>query len=210
MAENVVEVDWYTIVLLSMLFFAFPGWRKGWQRALVTLVSLFFAWGVALQITNLIVKAMAFVVEIDTLEETTALVRILLYVASTLMVVVTFNSRMIPIPAIARRDRFAGISAALLSGYFFVLLLLDLGREWLVAHLPAARTLVFNSNVIVDGLARQQSLRVEFINNPITVYEQLSEFQNLALLVLLLVFFRGLLFWLFGRDGRTVRTPANY
>ncbi len=207
MSERIIELDWNSVVLAAMLLFLLIGLKNGWQRGLVTLVSLFFAWGVALKTVNFLIRATEFVLQVRIDEGASALFQILLYLASALMVIVTFNSTVIQARVANRRDQIAGISTGLLNGYFFVVLLLDLGRDWFATHLEGF-TFVWDNALSVDGLFREATIVIEFLNNPYAVYDQLTQAQNLVLLSLLLVFFHGLLFWLLGGLDRRLRTPV--
>ncbi len=204
MVERTIELDWNSVVLLAMLLFSMIGLRHGWQRGLVTLVSFFFAWGVALKTVDFLIAAIGFVLGIELSDDLRGLFQIGLYVASVIMVVVTFNSKIIPTRVVDRRDRLSGITTGLLNGYFFVVLLLDLGRDWIATHFEGF-TLVFNGNLSLDGSFGRALVTLAFVNNPFAAYEDLIKAQNLILLVLLLVFWHGLLFALLGRVDKTLR-----
>jgi hypothetical protein len=203
-----IGLDWSHVVVLSMLVFALLGLRNGWQRGLVTLVSLFFAWGVAIKTVDFLIAVINFAVNIDFSGELRGFFQLLLYVATAIMVVVTFNSRVIPTVPLDRRDQLSGMSTGLLNGYFFILLMLDLGREWLATHVENWEA-VFNANVAVDGTMGRLLLMLDFTNNPYMTYAQLIRAQNLILLFLLLVFWHGLLFALLGRVDRGLRRPVR-
>ncbi|HEX8681852.1 MAG TPA: hypothetical protein VF707_06025 [Ardenticatenaceae bacterium] len=199
-----VALNWHNVVLLSMLVFAVIGARNGWQRGLVTLVSLFFAWGIAIKTVDFLIAAIKFAASMDFTGELRGFFQILLYMASVVMVVVTFNSKVIPTYLADRRDRISGISTGLLSGYFYIVLLLDLGREWIATHVEDWQ-FVFNSNISLDERFVRTVFTVNFTNNPYAAYDQLVRAQNLILLFLLLVFFHGLLFAMLGRVDRSLR-----
>ncbi|MGH2542143.1 MAG: hypothetical protein ACRDIB_05085, partial [Ardenticatenaceae bacterium] len=65
-----------------------------------------------------------------------------------------------------------------------------------------------SGNVIVNGLFRNAQIVVDFLNNPLDVYNELVRVQNLILLFILLVFWHGLLFWFLGRVDKTLRPTA--
>jgi hypothetical protein len=206
MSERIIAIglDWNNVVVISMLVFAIIGARNGWQRGLVTLVSLFFAWGIAIKTVDFLIAAIKFAAGTDFTGELRGFFQIALYIASVVMVVVTFNSRVIPTHLADRRDRISGISTGLLNGYFFIVLLLDLGREWIATHVEDWQ-LVFNNNISLDERFVRTLVTINFTNNPYAAYEQLIRAQNLILLFLLLVFWHGLLFALLGRVDRSLR-----
>ncbi|MGH2543844.1 MAG: hypothetical protein ACRDIB_13660, partial [Ardenticatenaceae bacterium] len=110
MVEKTIELDWRSLVLFCMLFFGFVGWRNGWQKGLATLVSLFFAWGVAQESLTFLLRALEFILEVDLGDKATGLFQILLYTATAIMVIVTFNSRIIPGRVFDTRDKASGFS----------------------------------------------------------------------------------------------------
>jgi hypothetical protein len=169
-------------------------------------VSLFFAWGIAIKATDFLIRALDFLLGLDFSGEQRGFFQIMLYVASVVMVVVTFNSRVIQAFPRDRRERLSGVSTGLLSGYFFVVLLLDLGREWLATHLESW-DFTIETMIRLSDERKNLALRVIFTNNPYVAYEQLITAQSLILLFLLLVFWHGLLFALLGRADRVLRAP---
>ena len=193
MNERIITLDWSSLTVLFMLLFAFVGWRNGWQRGLATLVAMAFAWLVSIRTVDFLIAAIDFATGADFSGELRGFFQIALYIASVIMVVVTFNSKVIPAAATDRRDRLAGISTGLLSGYFFVLLLLDVGREWIAAHVDDAR-IALQGIVALDGRSDAANIVINFVNDPMVAYDQLLRVQNLTLLFLLVVFFHGLLF----------------
>lgn len=203
MNERLINLDWTHVTLVFMLIFAVVGLRNGWQRGLVTLVSLFFAWGVAIKTTDFLIAAIDFTTQIDFSGEMRGFFQLMLYVLSVIMVVVTFNSRVIP-SSTDSRDRLSGLSTGLLSGYFFVVLLLDLGREWIATHVEDW-SLVYNSAISLDGRAARTMITINFTNDPYVAYQQLITAQSLILLFLLLVFWHGLIFALLGRVDQRLR-----
>ncbi len=204
MNERIITLDWTEVAIGAMLLFGLIGLRNGWQRGLVTLVSLFFAWGVAIRATDFLIRAIKFLFDLDFSGDQRGFFQIMLYIASVIMVVVTFNSRVINSVPRDRRERLSGVSTGLLSGYFFIVLLLDLGREWLATHVESW-DFVYRSSISLDGAARSTEIRVLFTNNPYVAYEELITAQSLILLFLLLVFWHGLLFALLGRADRALR-----
>jgi hypothetical protein len=204
MNERIITLDWTELAIGAMLLFGIIGLRNGWQRGLVTLVSLFFAWGVAIRATDFLIRAIKFLLDLDFSGDQRGFFQIMLYIASVVMVVVTFNSRVINSVPRDRRDRLSGVSTGLLSGYFFIVLLLDLGREWLATHVESWDFL-YRSSIALDGDARTTEITILFTNNPYVAYEQLITAQSLILLFLLLVFWHGLLFALLGRADRALR-----
>lgn len=204
MNERIITLDWTEVAIGAMVLFGIIGLRNGWQRGLVTLVSLFFAWGVAIRATDFLIRAIKFLFDLDFSGDQRGFFQIMLYIASVIMVVVTFNSRVINAVPKDRRERLSGVSTGLLSGYFFIVLLLDLGREWLATHVENW-DFVYRSSIALDGAARTTEIRVLFTNNPYVAYEELITAQSLILLFLLLVFWHGLLFALLGRADRALR-----
>lgn len=204
MSERVITFDWTEVAIASMVLFGIIGLRNGWQRGLVTLVSLFFAWGVAIRATDFLIRAIRFLFDLDFSGDQRGFFQIMLYVASVIMVVVTFNSRVISATPRDRRERLSGVSTGLLSGYFFIVLMLDLGREWLATHVESW-DFVYRSSIALDGAARTTEITVLFTNNPYVAYEELITAQSLILLFLLLVFWHGLLFALLGRADKALR-----
>jgi hypothetical protein len=154
MIERHIQLDWNSVVLAAMFLFALGGLRNGWQRGLVTLVSLFFAWGLAIKTLDFLIAAIRFAVNVDFSGELRGFFQIALYVAAAVMVIVTFNSRIIPTRVVDRRDRLSGLSTGLLNGYFFIVLLLDLGRDWLATHVGSG-VAVLNNTLAVEGRSRQ-------------------------------------------------------
>lgn len=204
MNERIITLDWTEVAIGAMVLFGIIGLRNGWQRGLVTLVSLFFAWGVAIRATDFLIRAIKFLFDLDFSGDQRGFFQIMLYIASVIMVVVTFNSRVINAAPKDNRERLSGVSTGLLSGYFFIVLLLDLGREWLATHVENW-DFVYRSSIALDGAARSTEIRVLFTNNPYVAYEELITAQSLILLFLLLVFWHGLLFALLGRADRALR-----
>ncbi len=204
MNERLITLDWTDIAVAAMLIFGLIGFRNGWQRGLVTLVSLFFAWGLSLKATDFLIRAIDFLLGLDFSGEMRGFFQISLYIASVIMVVVTFNSRIINTTPRDNRDRLSGVSTGLLSGYFFIVLLLDLGREWIAVHVEDWE-FVYRSSLSLSERSTSTVIRVAFTNNPYVAYEQLITAQSLILLILLLVFWHGLLFALLGRADRALR-----
>jgi hypothetical protein len=204
MTERIITLDWTEVAIVSMLIFGIIGLRNGWQRGLVTLVSLFFAWGVAIRATDFLIRAIDFLLGVDFSGDQRGFFQIMLYVASVVMVVVTFNSRIIGATPRDRRERLSGVSTGLLSGYFFIVLLLDLGREWLATHIESW-DIAYRSSIAFDGSARTTEFQIFFTNNPYVAYEELITAQSLILLFLLLVFWHGLLFAILGRADKALR-----
>lgn len=204
-AATTLNLDWTHVTLGAMLLFALVGLKNGWQRGLVTLVSLFFAWGLASRTSAFLIRALEFVAETTISEEMRGFFQIALYVAAAIMVIVTFNSRVIPTGARDRREAISGLSTGLLSGYFFVVLLLDLGRAWFAEHVPSGQLLRFNAAVMLPNRGGDVNVVINFSNNPFVAYEQLTRAENIILLFLLLVFWHGLLFFLLGRVDRVLR-----
>ncbi len=209
MNERIIDLkpDWTAVVLLFMLIFALIGSRNGWQRALVTLVSISFAWLVALKTTDFLIRAINFVTEVTITAPQRGFFQLLLYVASVIMVVVTFNSRVIPVGHIDRRDKLSGVASGVLSGYFFVLLLLDLGREWIATHVEDWQ-LFYTSSIGLGERLTRTVITITFTNNPYVAYDQLLRAQNLVLLFLLLVFWHGLIFAVLGRLDKKLRATT--
>lgn len=198
MSERLVTLDWNTVVIFSMLYFVIIGAVKGWQRALVTLVSLFFAWGLSIKTVDFLIRAIQFMFDIQMGETAQGLFQVLLYLAAVAMVLVTFNlGNVIPVKLLGPRDRLSGMSVGILNGYFFVVLLLDIGGTWFAENFEGF-TLSLKGNFVAERLAKGAEIVIEFINNPVDAYAQLLQAQNLVLLGLLVVFFHGFVYWLLG------------
>lgn len=204
MTERIINLDWTHVTVLFMLIFAYVGLKNGWQRGLVTLVSLFFAWGLALKTTDFLIAAIDFATDISFAGEMRGFFQIALYVAAVVMVVVTFNSKIVGGRPTDRRELLSGVSTGLLSGYFFVVLLLDLGRDWIADHVEDWN-LVYNSAIQLDGRGTNTVINVNFTNNPYVAYDQLITAQSLILLFILLVFWHGLVFALLNRVDQRLR-----
>jgi hypothetical protein len=209
MNERIILLDWNTIVLVSMLFFVLTGARKGWQRALVTLVALFFAWGVSIKTVDFLLRAFEFMFGIAIGESGQGLFQVLLYLSTAVMVFVTFNiGNVIPVSMLSRRDRLSGMSVGILNGYFFVVLLLDIGRVWFAENFEGF-ALTLDGGLMSEGLMRAARVIVRFVNNPIDAYDQLVQAQNLVLLGLLVVFFHGFIFWLLGGLNQALQSSSG-
>lgn len=198
-----LPLNFTILTILTMLLFAWIGGRRGWRAALVTLVGLFFAWGLAIRTAEFLIAAIDFATGYDFSGEMEDFFRLGLYVSAVVMVVYTFNS-IIRNGTLDRRDRVSGTTVGLLNGYFFMLLLLDLTREWLKRHLNDW-VLTLNLGYSFQADPGKLTLIVEFTNNATEVYPILVRVQNIVLLLILLVFFHGLIFGILGSVDRRLR-----
>lgn len=198
-----VPLNFTVLTILVMLLFAWIGRTHGWKAALASLVGLFFAWGLAMRTTDFLIAAIKFVFDYDFSGEMRDFFLLALYVSSVVMVVYTFNG-IIREPKLDRRDRTAGSTVGLLNGYFFMVLLLDLSRDWLARHVNQW-TLTLNLGYSFDVDPGTLSIVIRFNNNAAELYPQLVKVQNIVLLLLLLVFWHGLLFGLLGSVDRRLR-----
>jgi hypothetical protein len=187
-----------------MLYFGYKGWQNGWQRALVTLVSLFFASYLALRATDTLIEGMNFLTGLDYGGDMYYLFQVILYLAAVGMVVKLFNEKsVVSGEAKNNRQKLAGISIGILSGYFFSIFLLNLGSNWFADQVQSGNLLEFTGSLGLSDYTR--SIPVEFINNPYYIYNELVQKQNLILLFLLLFFFHGFLFSFVGRADQVLR-----
>lgn len=201
-----LPIDFTILTALVMVLFAVLAMRRGWRAALVTLVGLFFAWGVAMRTTDFLIKAVRFFTGYDFSGDMAGFFTLALYVSTVVMVVYTFNS--IIGPAITdQRDKITGSTIGLLNGYFFMLLLLDLTRDWIATHVNEW-TLTLNVGYAFELDPGRLTIITEFHNNAVELYPQLLTVQNIVLLFLLLVFWHGFLFGLLTGLDRRLRRPA--
>ncbi len=199
-----LTIDFKVLTLISILFFLLLGIIGGWKRALVTLVGLFFAWGVAEKTSAFLIKAVKLLLGLDFSGPLAGFFSLSLFVGASVMVVVTFY-KIIEQAAKERRDKLLGGSFGLLGGYFFMVLLLDVSREWLQLNLNNW-TLKINLGITLDTDPSGITLIIRFVNNAIHVYERLTSVQSLVMLALLLLFWHGLVFSLVDRLNKVLRS----
>ncbi len=199
-----LTVDFNVLTLISVLFFLLLGVIGGWKRAIVTLVGLFFAWGVAQKASDFLIKAVKLLLGLDFSGPLAGFFSLSLFVGASVMVVVTFY-KIIEQVAFERRDKLLGASFGLLGGYFFMVLLLDVSREWLQLNLNNW-TLRVNLGVTLDTAPGGMTLIIRFVNDAIQVYERLTSVQSLVLLTLLLIFWHGLVFNLVDQLNKFLRS----
>ncbi|MDQ7028326.1 MAG: hypothetical protein Q9O62_00405 [Ardenticatenia bacterium] len=199
-----LPVDFRVLTLVSILFFMILGVLGGWKRAIVTLVGLFFAWGVAVKASAFLIRAVRILLGLDFSGPLAEFFSLSLFVGSTVMVVVTFY-KIIENTANERRDKLIGSSFGLLSGYFFMVLLLDVSREWIQLNLNNW-TLRINLGVSLNTTPGELTLIVRFVNDATQVYEELISVQSLVLLALLVIFWHGFIFSLVGQLDRILRS----
>jgi hypothetical protein len=181
-----------------MLYFAYHGYHNGWQRGLVTLVSLFFAWYVALITTKPLILGMNSLTGLDYSGNTYQLFQLFIYLATVVMVVKLFNdTRTVNTKAKDKRDKLSGISMGILSGYFFSVFLLNLSCEWFTQQLGNGKLVNFYVALGISDYTRTLP-QINFINNSSNFYQALTSIQNLILFFLLLVFFHGFIFSFLG------------
>lgn len=197
-----IPLNFTIITAISMVFFAFLGAVEGWKSALVTLVGLFFAWGVAFKTSDFLIKAVNFFFGIDFSGSLEGFFSVLLFVGASVMVVITFLIIIKDKPK-NRQERLVAFSFGLLSGYFFIVLLLDLSIEWIDVNVNNwTLTLNFGYSFQVDP--GKLTVVIEFVNNAADVYSALSSKEALILLTLLLIFWHGLIFKVVGKVGQAL------
>lgn len=195
-----LHIDFRILTAISMLFFGVLGAVEGWKKAIVTLVGLFFAWGLASKTGEFLIKAVNFFFGIDFSGPLEGFFSLLLFVGAAVMVVVTFLIIINDQPK-NRQHNIAGFSFGLLSGYFFIVLLLDLSSEWIAANVNDwTLTLNFGYSFEVDP--GKLTLVIQFVNDATSVYGTLRSREALILLVLLLIFWHGLIFKVVGKVGQ--------
>lgn len=197
-----IPLNFKIITALSMLFFGVLGAVEGWKKAIVTLVGLFFAWGLAMKTGDFLIRAVNFFFGIDFSGPQAGFFRLILFVGAAVMVVVTFLVIISDMPR-NRQQRIAGLSFGLLSGYFFIVLLLDLSGDWISANVRNwTLTLNFGYSFEVDP--GKLTLIINFVNDAETVHTLLRSREALILLALLLIFWHGLIFKVVGKVGRAL------
>jgi hypothetical protein len=196
-----LHLDFTVLTLIVMLLFALIARRRGWRAGLTTLSGLFLAWGLALQTTNFMIRAVYFFTGYDFSGDLAGFFTLGLYVSSAIMVVYTFSSIIGPATT-DQRDKVTALLVGLLNGYFFMFFLLDLTRDWLATHVNNW-TLTVYTGYAFDIDPGRITIITEFTNNAVQVYGQLSQVRNIVLLFLLIVFWHGFLFGLLtGVDKR--------
>ena len=195
MPEPII-LNWIHLTLVAMLFFAYKGWTNGWQRALIMLASLFFAWAIVTESTTSYLCGVIYAITNINLSSNIGLFQIFIYLTTVVMVIVTFN-KLIETKPKNYRENLTGFLAGLVSGYFFVLLLLDIGRVWIEANINQTNpVLEINSQIYLLGLTRHTQIAIDFTNNPFLSYGELITVQSWILLFWLAIFwFRRI--WLF-------------
>ena len=174
--SGTVHFDWTHIMLLSILFFTFKGWKNGWQKGLVTLIALFLAWGIAQRTTDFLMLQFDEQLGLRFSDEMTGFFALVLYLASAVMVSMTANrviSGKVEVP-----ERILGGITGLISGYVFIVLFLNVGHDWLANHIEVAAI----------RLPIHLPLSTTFTNNPSEIYALSSGWQNIILFLLLVIF----------------------
>ena len=204
MPEPII-LTWIHLTVVAMLFFAYKGWTNGWQRALIMLASLFFARLIVNESTTAYLCGIIYAVTGINLSNNGGLFQIFIYLTTVLMVIVTFN-KLIDTKAKNYREKLTGFLTGLVCGYFFVLLLLDIGRLWIEANInQTSRVLVVDSQIYLLGLRRHTQIAIDFTNNPLMSHGELITVQSWILLFWLAIFwFRRM--WLFiGQTDQKLR-----
>lgn len=204
MPEPII-LNWIHLTVVAMLLFGYKGWTNGWQRALIMLASLFFAWAIVTESTTTYLCRIIYAVTDISLSHKRGLFQLFIYLTTVLMVIVTFN-KLIDTKPKNYRENLTGFLTGLVSGYFFVLLLLDIGRVWLETNInETSPVLVVNSQIYLLGLTRHTQIAIDFTNNPFMSYSELITVQSWILLFWLAIFwFRRM--WLFiGQTDKKLR-----
>ena len=200
--NGTLNFDWTHVTLLSILFFGYQGWKNGWQRGLITLVSLFLAWGIALRTSDFLITTIDELMGLNFSAQMDGFFTIVLYVASVVMVVVTANK--VISAKVEKPEKVSGAVTGLLSGYIFMVLLLNIGHNWLAEHIDTWDAAYFT---LPWHLSREIS--TNFTNNPSETYSQLLGWQNIALLFLLLVFLRTFVSEVLGNADKKLRAKKK-
>ncbi len=200
--NGTLNFDWTHVTLLSILFFGYQGWKNGWQRGLITLVSLFLAWGIALRTSDFLITTIDELMGLNFSAQMDGFFTIVLYVASVVMVVVTANK--VISAKVEKPEKVSGAVTGLLSGYIFMVLLLNIGHNWLAEHIDTWDAAYFT---LPWHLSREIS--TNFTNNPSETYSQLLGWQNMALLFLLLVFLRTFVSEVLGNADKKLRAKKK-
>ena len=200
--NGTLNFDWTHVTLLSILFFGYQGWKNGWQRGLITLVSLFLAWGIALRTSDFLITTIDELMGLNFSAQMDGFFTIVLYVASVVMVVVTANK--VISAKVEKPEKVSGAVTGLLSGYIFMVLLLNIGHNWLAEHIDTWDAAYFT---LPWHLSREIS--TNFTNNPSETYSQLLGWQNMALLFLLLVFLRTFVSEVLERTDKKLRAKKK-
>jgi hypothetical protein len=204
MPEPII-LNWIHLTVVAMLFFAYKGWTNGWQRALIMLASLFFAWAIVTESTTSYLCRIIYAITYIDLSAKVGLFQIFIYLSTVLMVIITFN-KLIQLKAENYREKLTGFLTGLVTGYFFVLLLLDIGRIWIEANFnQTSPVLIVNSQIYLLGLSRHTQIAIDFWNNPFSSHAELITVQSWILLFWLAIFwFRRI--WLFiAQTDQTLR-----
>lgn len=179
-----LDFDWTHVMLFFILFFLVKGWKNGWQKGLVTLISLFLAWGIAQRTIGSLMALFDSLLGLNFSDEMQGFFAIILYLASAVMVSMTANK--VVGGKVETPERLFGAITGILSGYVFIALFLDIGHVWLADHLEVASLHL--------PIPLPWELSTTFTNNPTEVYFLSSGWQNIILLVLFIVFFQTFLF----------------
>ncbi|GAP64613.1 hypothetical protein ARMA_3036 [Ardenticatena maritima] len=199
-----LTVDFMILTYVSILFFALLGVVGGWKRTIATLAGISFGWLVALKSSDFLIRLIRFVLEVDFSGPRTGLFQIGLYVASMVMVVVTFHN-IIERTRGDRRDKLISLSLGSVAGFLFMVLLLDLGRDWIAAHVNNW-ALSLNLGYNFDSTGAQTVITIDFLNNAVEVYERIGNGQVLILLAIVAIFWHGFLFSTIARLDKKLRS----
>lgn len=192
-----IPLNFQVITALSMVFFAVLGLLEGWKKAIVSLVGLFFAWGLAEKTSDFLIKAVDFFFGIDFGGPLAGFFSLILFVGASVMVVVTFFIIISDKPQ-NKQHRLGGLTFGLLSGYFFIVLLLDLSADWVAANVNNW-TLTLQFGYVFNVEPGRLTMVINFVNDSTSVYSTLRSKEALILLTLLLIFWHGLVFRIVGR-----------
>lgn len=193
--DGVVHLNWEILTIGILIIFAVIGFKKGWQYALATLAAHFFAWGITTEATLYLIRVASAITERPITGRTNDFFPIIVYLLLVVMVMVVL-SKFIETkgPPKQGNQKVASLTMGALSGYFFLVLLLDIGRQWIANQFTAIDPLV-NLQVSVHDLF-SLTISSDFTNNPYTAYEELLTVESLILLLLLVVFWNRLI-WSF-------------
>jgi len=203
-SEIHLTVDFMILTYVSILFFALLGVVGGWKRTIATLAGISFGWLVALKSSDFLIRLIRFVLDVDFSGPRTGLFQIGLYVASMVMVVVTFHN-IIERTDGDRRDKLISLSLGSVAGFLFMVLLLDLGRDWIDAYVNNW-ALSLNLGYNFDSTGAQTVITIDFLNNAVEVYNRISNGQVLILLAIVAIFWHGFLFSTIARLDEKLRS----
>lgn len=191
--DGILHFDWVSLTVIILLLFAIIGLKRGWQYGLATLAAHFFAWGMTREATLYFIRIAEAATERPVTGQTNDFFPIIIYLLLVILVMVAFSKFVGKEPK-KSNEKVASLAMGALSGYFFLVLLLDTGRQWIANQFTSVDPLV-NLQLTVDSLFSITILS-DFTNNPYTAYEDLLKVESLILLLLLVVFWHRLI-WSF-------------